>query len=131
MDVSRETSLSGDVSIKKDLHIHCKTFLSSTSKELGIALTDEQIHKFMLYLEELKGWRKRIGLTSLTSDHDIIIKHFVDSLSSLTLIPSSSSLVDLGSGAGFPGIPLKIAQPSMEITLIDSSLKKIHFQTIL
>jgi 16S rRNA (guanine527-N7)-methyltransferase len=79
-------------------------------------------------MEELKGWRKRIGLTSLTSDHEIIIKHFIDSLSPMVLIPPSSFLVDLGSGAGFPGIPLKIAQPSTQVALIDSSLKKIHFQ---
>lgn len=105
-----------------------KRLFASSILDLGISLEDEQIDKFFLYLKEIKIWRKNIGLTALSSDRDIILKHFIDSLSPLLLIPSSSFLVDLGSGAGFPGLPLKIAQPSIELIMIDSSQKKIHFE---
>ncbi len=105
-----------------------KTLFSSAIIDLGISLKEEQIDMFFLYLKELKIWRKNIGLTSLSSDQDIILKHFIDSLSPLLLIPSTSFVVDLGSGAGFPGLPLKIARPSLQLIMLDSSQKKIHFQ---
>jgi len=97
--------------------------------ELGLKLTREQKAQFGLYLEELKEWNKRINLTAITSDREVVVKHFLDSLSCLQTgkILSSALLVDLGSGAGFPGLPLKIALPSLRVTLLESSEKKSLF----
>jgi 16S rRNA (guanine527-N7)-methyltransferase len=98
------------------------------AKELGIYLSDYQISQFKIFLNELKEWGNKIGLTSIREDRDIVIKHFLDSLTPIFLIRSRSSVIDLGSGAGFPSIPLKIVDPSLNIISIDSSYKKVVFQ---
>lgn len=97
--------------------------------ELGIRLDEEQKSQFALYLQELKEWNKKINLTAIKDDRGIIVKHFLDSLSCLKAekIKRGSFLVDLGSGAGFPGLPLKIVSPSLQVTLVESSKKKIQF----
>lgn len=98
------------------------------AEALGVHLDPYQVDSFFTYLEELQDWNKKINLTSLRSDQDIIIRHFIDSLTPLNHINPPSVLLDIGSGAGFPGIPLKIAQPSLSVTLIDSVRKKVSFQ---
>lgn len=97
--------------------------------ELGIRLDEEQKSQFALYLQELKEWNKKINLTAIKDDRGIIVKHFLDSLSCLKAekIKRGLFLVDLGSGAGFPGLPLKIVSPSLRVTLVESSKKKIQF----
>lgn len=86
------------------------------------------IEAFELYLKELLKWNQKINLTAIRSEKGIVLKHFLDSLSVFPHLPKISSLLDIGSGAGFPGIPLKMVQPSLEVTLIDSVRKKIDFQ---
>lgn len=83
----------------------------------------------MVYLEELQTWNRSINLTSITSEEEIIVKHFVDSLACLTIehIKQGASLLDVGTGAGFPGIPLKIVRPDLNITLIEPVQKKVSF----
>jgi len=105
-----------------------KVLLLEGSRSVGIHLDSHQIGCFLIYLRELKEWNKKINLTSIRGDQVIVIKHFVDSLTPLKYIKSCSSLLDIGSGAGFPGIPLKIADPSLSITLVDSVRKKVSFQ---
>jgi 16S rRNA (guanine527-N7)-methyltransferase len=96
--------------------------------ELGLAPSGEQIHAFMTYLSELKKWSRAYNLTGIKKDEDIIIKHFLDSLLYLKAIPAGEMRVaDIGSGAGFPGIPLKIIRPDMEMYLIEPSGKKSAF----
>ncbi len=96
--------------------------------ELGLAPSGEQIQAFMTYLSELKKWSRAYNLTGIKKDEDIIIKHFLDSLLYLKAIPAGEMRVaDIGSGAGFPGIPLKIIRPDMEMYLIESSGKKSAF----
>ncbi|MBC7188908.1 16S rRNA (guanine(527)-N(7))-methyltransferase RsmG [Candidatus Aerophobetes bacterium] len=96
--------------------------------ELGISLTFPQVEKFLIYLEELKKWNKKFNLTSITEDKDIIVKHFIDSLSCLLVMEKrQESLVDIGAGAGFPSIPLKIAVPHIRCTLIEARKKKALF----
>ena len=101
--------------------------LQQGSLELGVSLSYAQLASFLKYLRELQAWNKKINLTSITEEKDIIIKHFLDSLTSARFLPGVDTLLDIGSGGGFPGLPLKIAIPSLKITLMDSVEKKVHF----
>ncbi len=97
-------------------------------RELGISFTEHQTEAFLFYLEELKRWNKAYNLTGLTTDREIIIKHFLDSLLFLKALPEHvRSLADIGSGAGFPGIPLKIMYPDPVVYLVEPSKKKAAF----
>lgn len=97
-------------------------------KELGIEPSDAVVSNFTRYLFELKKWNRAYNLTALKNDEDIIIKHFLDSLLYLKAVPEGSAeLCDIGSGAGFPGMPMAIVQPEIKITLIEPSRKKTAF----
>ncbi|MBS3917785.1 MAG: 16S rRNA (guanine(527)-N(7))-methyltransferase RsmG [Deltaproteobacteria bacterium] len=98
------------------------------TKAFGINLSERTVEAFDLYLRELLKWNTKINLTAIRSEKGIVLKHFLDSLSVFLHLPNISSLLDIGSGAGFPGIPLKMIQPSLEVTLIDSVRKKVDFQ---
>jgi 16S rRNA (guanine527-N7)-methyltransferase len=98
------------------------------AKSFGIYLEERDIEAFDLYLKELLKWNQKINLTAIRTEKGIVLKHFLDSLSVYPYVPHTSTLLDIGSGAGFPGIPLKIVQPSLEVTLIDSVRKKVDFQ---
>lgn len=104
-----------------------EVYLALEAEKFGTKLNQDQLQKFLLYLSELKKWNKKVNLTALKDDLDILVKHFLDSLLPLRFIPPNSSLLDIGSGAGFPGIPLKIAEPTLKVTLMDSSFKKVIF----
>ena len=104
--------------------------LREGARELGIELTAEQQNSMIVYASELKKWNKKINLTAITDNTEIIIKHFLDSLSYGTIIPleDKMSLIDIGSGAGFPAIPIKIAHHnSLEILMVETSKKKASF----
>lgn len=110
-------------------HAHLSSLLATYSTEIGIHLDPEQLKQFMVYLEELQTWNRSINLTSINSGEEIIIKHFVDSFACLTIeqITHGAHLLDVGSGAGFPGIPLKIVRKDLSITLIEPVQKKVSF----
>ena len=78
------------------------------TKEIGILLEEGQIHQFYQYMQLLLEWNQKINLTAITKPEEIILKHFVDSLTIAKYIDKNAKLVDVGTGAGFPGIPLKI-----------------------
>lgn len=98
-------------------------------KELGISLTESQISQFLRYYELLCEWNEKMNLTAITEYDDVMKKHFVDSLSLACAVDLSgkSSLIDVGTGAGFPGLALKIAFPNLQITLLDSLQKRVLF----
>ena len=106
-----------------------REFLITSAKGLGIRLTEHQTGQFFVYLSLLLAWNKTINLTSITDPFEIISKHFVDSLTALSAykFPSQSLVLDVGSGAGFPGIPIKIVQSDLRLVLIEPSQKKCSF----
>ncbi|MCB0094383.1 MAG: 16S rRNA (guanine(527)-N(7))-methyltransferase RsmG [Caldilineaceae bacterium] len=111
--------------------------LRAGSDQLGITLSEEQIAQFESYYHELVDWNQKFNLTAITEYTEVQIKHFLDSLAALPLIaeelnmtlPFSNALdmIDVGTGAGFPSVPLKIVAPSLRLTLLDGTAKKIRF----
>ncbi len=104
-----------------------KGFLEQGAKALGISLSAYQLEQFIDYLALLRKWNRVFNLTSLCSCKEIMVKHFLDSLTLLPYLPEEARILDLGSGAGFPGLPIKIVRPGQAITLIDAVDKKISF----
>jgi len=108
--------------------VEIKELLKIGLEESGLLPSNEQIDAFMTYLSELKKWNKAYNLTGLEKDEDIVIKHFLDSLLYLRAMPPGEPrIADAGSGAGFPGIPIKIMRPQTAIYLIEPSQKKTAF----
>jgi len=95
--------------------------------QFGIDLTAAQQAAFELYYRELSDWNARINLTSITGRDEVLVKHFLDSLSAAPIIASARHLIDVGSGAGLPGIPLKIVFPDLHLTLLETTGKKVDF----
>lgn len=95
--------------------------------QFGIQVDQNQLDLFAAHAAELVHWNRKKNITAITDPFEIAVKHVLDSLIPANLIPTGAALLDLGSGGGFPGIPLKIYLPSLRVTLIDASRKKINF----
>lgn len=104
-----------------------KKVLYEKVKQIGIELKEEQLEKFYLYMNILLEWNEKINLTAITNEEEIILKHFVDSLTINKYIEEGKSIIDVGTGAGFPGIPIKILREDLKVTLLDSLNKRINF----
>lgn len=105
-------------------------YLEKLAADLEIPLSRDMIGQFSRYADLLVQWNLKINLTAITAPDEIVVKHFIDSLIPLTLLPSlqeGAKVVDIGTGAGFPGIPWKIARPDLDLTLLDSLNKRIGF----
>lgn len=94
---------------------------------LGIDIQQDQMAQCSLHALELLKWNRKFNLTAITDPFDVAIKHVVDSLAPVTLLRDTSSLVDIGSGGGFPGIPIKVLLPALHVTLVEPSRKKVNF----
>ena len=103
--------------------------LRDGSKELNIEITDNQIDQLIKYKDILLEWNEKMNLTAIEEEKEVMIKHFLDSLSCIQTkyLKSEGKMIDVGTGAGFPGVPLKIALPNIELTLLDSLKKRIGF----
>ncbi|MBI5182866.1 MAG: 16S rRNA (guanine(527)-N(7))-methyltransferase RsmG [Nitrospinae bacterium] len=106
-----------------------KNLLKELSQQVGFPLSEDQCDMFITYLWELRKWNKKINLTAIIGERDIIIKHFINSILFLYAFPSGyiKEVMDIGSGGGFPGIPIKIVRPELSILLVDKSRKKVNF----
>ena len=112
--------------------------LADGAQEMGIPLTNDQLDAFQVYYETLIDWNRRVNLTRITDCEAVQVKHFLDSLSCLPVIQQANAdpawvsgagprTIDVGAGAGFPGVPLKIAEPSQHLTSLETTGKKVEF----
>lgn len=106
-----------------------KNLLQNYIKDYKITLTENQYEQFQKYFELLAEWNEKMNLTAITDESGVALKHFADSLSLLNFVDilQNSTLADVGTGAGFPGVVLKIARPDIKLTLIDSLNKRLVF----
>ncbi|EHY91474.1 16S rRNA (guanine(527)-N(7))-methyltransferase RsmG [Staphylococcus saprophyticus] len=95
----------------------------------GIELSDKQQQQFQTYYQMLVEWNEKMNLTSITEEHEVYLKHFYDSIATsfYTNLTKELTICDVGAGAGFPSIPLKIIFPNLKVTIVDSLNKRIHF----
>ncbi len=93
----------------------------------GLTIPERAIDLFHTYLGELQTWNAKINLSAITDVEEIILKHFLDSLIVLKYVPLGGAVLDIGSGGGFPGLPLKILQPDISLCLVEASRKKANF----
>lgn len=103
-----------------------KRIIIEKGKEISVEITENQAEMYFDYMNMLVEWNENINLTSITEPNDVILKHFIDSLTAYKYI-KNISIIDVGTGAGFPGIPLKIIDKDIKITLLDSLNKRINF----
>ena len=101
--------------------------LLEKASTIGVRFSVEQMDKFYKYMNLLIDWNEKINLTAIIEPNEIILKHFIDSITILKDIKDGSIVVDVGTGAGFPGIPLSIMNPTLKITLVDSLNKRLIF----
>ncbi len=106
----------------------CENLIAG-ARLLGLELTTRQVEQFTLYLRELKRWIKTYNLTTVTEPLEVTSKHFLDSLNYLAALNGAEEVLDLGSGAGFPGLPLAIVLPQTKFILLDARRKKTIFLT--
>lgn len=104
-----------------------KALLIEGMEHYGAEPGSQIIEKFLKYKDLLKEWNEKINLTAIEDDRDIVIKHFIDSVSVLPFLKDCKSMIDIGTGAGFPGIPVKIILGHIDVVLLDSLKKRINF----
>jgi len=124
------------MSLGVDLEIKLDSQLSSAAKLLGLAISDSQKQQLLLLLQQLLKWNKTYNLTAIKDPQQALTHHILDSLSVIPFLqqqiieskhPQSKSLIDVGTGAGFPGLPIAIMCPELMVSLLDSNSKKIRF----
>ncbi|MEC9488736.1 MAG: 16S rRNA (guanine(527)-N(7))-methyltransferase RsmG [Halanaerobium sp.] len=101
--------------------------LQTGLEELGLVYQEQQIEQLQQFMATLLDYNRRTNLTAIADPEEVVVKHFLDSLAAARHIPPDSSVIDVGTGGGFPGIPLKIVMPSLQAVLIDSVRKKVDF----
>lgn len=103
--------------------------LIQQAKDMGLKVSATQAQQFQTYMELLLEWNEKINLTSITEPEQVVEKHFLDSVTLLLWkkLKQGAKVIDVGTGAGFPGIPLKILRPDVELTLLDGTMKRLNF----
>jgi 16S rRNA (guanine527-N7)-methyltransferase len=104
-----------------------KNIIRQGAQALGVDVSPEQADRFTIHARELINWNRKVNLTAIADPFEIAVKHFVDSIAAALIVPPNISMLDIGSGGGFPGIPLKTLIPSLTVMLVDASRKKISF----
>jgi 16S rRNA (guanine527-N7)-methyltransferase len=106
---------------------HSLALLGKAAAQIGVRLDETQLNLFRTYETELLFWNRKVNLISHKTAFDIPIRHFIDSLTLAEFVPPGARLLDIGTGAGFPGVPLKVLDPSIRLTLVESNSKKVSF----
>ena len=103
--------------------------MKEASLEVGLDLTEQQYNQFIMYMRLLQEWNEKINLTAITEDEEVIKKHFIDCIKAFksNAVKNAKTVVDVGTGAGFPGLPIAIMNPNIKVTLLDSLNKRINF----
>ena len=104
-----------------------RQYLQECAASYGIAVSDGQAEQFQWYMELLIEWNEKMNLTAITEPKAVVVKHFLDSILLLPELEQGDTLIDVGTGAGFPGVPLKILRPGLHLTLLDSLNKRLIF----
>ena len=106
-------------------------FIKNTFEKYEINVSEKQIKQFIIYMDFLLEENEKYNLTAITDKKEVVIKHFLDSVIPFKEIKQGASVIDVGTGAGFPGVPLKIIRPDIKLTLLDSLQKRINFLNLL
>ncbi len=106
--------------------IDCE-LLKSYAADLGVTLSDTQLAQFDRYAERLCEWNEKMNLTGITDPYGIVIRHFLDSLTLVPYLPKGATLIDVGTGPGFPALPAALPRPDIKVTLLDSLNKRLTF----
>jgi len=103
--------------------------MSKSAEDVGLQLSKEQYEKFIIYMKLLQEWNEKVNLTAIVEDEDIIKKHFIDSMKAFKReeFKKAKTLIDVGTGAGFPGLPIAIMKDDINVTLLDSLNKRVNF----
>lgn len=103
--------------------------MKEASLEVGLDLTEKQYNQFITYMKLLQEWNEKINLTAITEDEEVIKKHFIDCIKAFksNAVQNAKNIIDVGTGAGFPGLPIAIMNPDINVTLLDSLNKRINF----
>ena len=103
--------------------------MKTASNDVGLEFTEGQYEQFIKYMRLLQEWNEKINLTAITEDEEVVKKHFIDCIKAFKSdkIKNSKTIIDVGTGAGFPGLPIAIMNPNVEVTLLDSLNKRINF----
>ena len=103
--------------------------MKEASLEVGLDLTENQYNQFIMYMRLLQEWNEKINLTAITEDEEVIKKHFIDCIKAFksNAVKNAKTIIDVGTGAGFPGLPIAIMNPNVKVTLLDSLNKRINF----
>ncbi len=104
-----------------------RQYLQECAASYGIAVSSGQAEQFQWYMELLIEWNQKMNLTAITEPKAVVVKHFLDSILLLPELEQGDTLIDVGTGAGFPGVPLKILRPGLHLTLLDSLNKRLIF----
>lgn len=102
--------------------------LQRGAAEMGLTIVPEQLNRFSALADELVKWNRKINLTAIATEKEIVVKHFLDSLTAVRVLNGTGRLLDIGSGGGFPALPLKIFHPELSVVAVDAVEKKIIFQ---
>ena len=104
-----------------------KAVIMDGAAKLGLAVSEEQAGLFAVHAREMALWNRRINLTAVTDPFEMAVKHYLDAIAAIPFIKPGASLLDVGSGAGFPGIPLKVMRPSLNMALLEARRKRANF----
>ena len=111
----------------KEFDEEWKALVARGAESMGLSLDDARLDAMAFHGAELIKWNKKFNITAITDPHEVAVKHFVDAMALVSFVPRGVTLIDVGSGGGFPGLPFKVCRPDVHVVMVDASRKKISF----